>query len=230
MDEGLFLLRFYGCFFAAVAATLAPCQLLGDALSPWSTGTAALACVVGWNLAFVSLVPRKSRLWQQWEFCALLSLMQPIPDMFLIKVLGTLVFDPSPLRIGGAVPAAMMGMWTIALIPVTHLATRFGGRSATKRAAFGALVSAVWFFGPEHLCVPLRLWHPTPKVQLKIGHVAVYVLVSEAAFGAAVVYTEQAVRGGSVGVIGRLCVACGVMLLYTGALAAAWLVLEVGVL
>lgn len=143
------------------------------------------------------LVPRKSRLWMQWEFCALLSIMQPIPDLFLVKCLGSLQFDPAPFRIGGEVPASFLGMWTIALIPVVHLAGHYGGRNISKCTCLGALISAVWFFGIELLCKPLRLWHPTPKVDVVIGNCAIYVLVAETALGAATpMQTKQsAVKG-----------------------------------
>ena len=100
-QESSFLVRFYAAFFAFVALALAPCQILGEAASPWSTGAAALAGVVIWNLAFLACVPRRSRLWQQWAFCATLSVLQPVPDLFLVKVLGSLIFDPSPLRLAG---------------------------------------------------------------------------------------------------------------------------------
>jgi len=223
-NEGAFLLKFYGVFFAVVAAALAPCQLLGEQNSPWTTGSASLACVVGWNLIFLVFVPHHSKLWKQWQFCAILSLLQPIPDMFLVKVLGTLVFDPSPLRIAGAVPAAMLGMWTIALMPVLHLSDRMSN-SITSACIAGAIVSFAWFLPPEHFCVPLRLWHPTPKVHLKIGHAAVYVLVAESIFGAAVVYADHAIRQGGT-VWSRLFGAAAVMTVYTGSLAMAWLLLE----
>lgn len=58
-----------------------------------------------------------------------------------------------------------------------------------------------------------------------------YVLVAEAALGAAAVYCEQALRrSGSVGLIRQLCAAGSVMIFYTGALAVSWLVFEVGIL
>ena len=230
-NAGAFLLRFYGCFFVAVGVSMAPCNLLDASVAPWTSGTASLACVVGWNLAFVCSVPRKSRLWKQWEFCALLSLIMPIPDLFLVKVLATLVFSPSPLRIGGEVPAAMMGMWTIALLPVIHLANMYGSNTRS-RAVVGGLVAGMWFFGSEFFCAPfLHLWHPTPKVQLLLGNVPVYVVIAEAVLGAAVVHAEHdcRVRGGG-DAAGRFCGAVAVMLIYGGALAVAWLVLEVGMI
>ena len=78
--------------------------------------------------------------------------------------------------------------------------------------------------------MPLRLWHPTSKVRLKVGNIALYVLVAEAEFGAAAVHVEHQLRYSGSGVVGRVCGAGAVMALYTGALAIAWLVLEVGVL
>ena len=143
-------------------------------------------------------------------------------------VFGTLVFSPSPLHMGGEMSTAMMGMWTIALLPVIHLANTYGSNTRS-RAVVGGLVAGMWFFGSEFFCAPfLHLWHPTPKVQLLVGNVPVYVVIAEAVLGAAVVHAEHECRGGG-DAAGRCCGAVAVMLVYGGALAVAWLVLEVGI-
>ena len=230
-SKNAFLIRFYCYFFVIVGIMMVPCNVLDKNVVPWTRGTASLVCVVGWNIAFVLLVPKKSTLRTQWEFCALLSLIMPIPDLFLVKVLGTLVFDPHPFRIGDGVPVAMMGMWTIALLPVIHLANMYGS-STTSRNMMGAFISGMWFFSAELFCAPfLRLWHVTPKAQLLVGNVPMYVIIAEAMFGAAVVHVEHDSRVRDSGQAAtRFCETLAVMLIYTGSLAATWLVLEVGVL
>ena len=233
-SKNAFLIRFYCYFFVIVGIMMVPCNVLDKNVVPWTRGTASLVCVVGWNIAFVLLVPKKSTLRTQWEFCALLSLIMPIPDLFLVKVLGTLVFDPHPFRIGDGVPVAMMGMWTIALLPVIHLANMYG-TSRTSRNVLGGLISGMWFFLAELFCAPfLRLWHVTPKVQLLVGHIPLYVIVAEAILGATVVHIYNMEHDSRLrpkgNIISHLCGAAGVMLIYTGSLAATWLVLEVGIL
>lgn len=226
-----FLIRFYCYFFVIVGIMMTPCNIIDENVAPWTRGTASLVCVVGWNIAFVLLVPKKSTLWKQWEFCALLSLIMPIPDLFLVKVIRTLVFDPHPLWIGNGVPVAMMGMWTIALLPVIHLANMYGS-STTSRNVLGGLISGMWFFLAEIFCAPfLRLWHVTPKVQLLVGHIPLYVLVAEAILGATVVHMEHDSRiRANDNIISRFAAVVAVMLMYTGSLAATWVVFEVGIL
>lgn len=169
---------------------------------------------------FLACMPRSSRLRAQWEFCAILSLLQPLADLFLVKVLGTLAFDAAPLRIGGEVPAAMLGMWTIALLPVLR---------ACDELVKAGCVSFIGFGLAEHLSVPLRLWHPTAKVTRKIGDAALYVLVAEAVLGACVVYCEHATRrldSAKAFPWGRVWGAAATVVMYTGALSLAWLLLE----
>ena len=91
-------------------------------------------------------------------------------------------------------------------------------------------LSALLVFGAAEqlVSVPLRLWRPTEKVVNTAGHVALYVLPAEASLGAATLHAYRTTAGaaGWAGAARRVWAALAVAVLYTGALAVSYLVIE----
>ena len=104
-----------------------------------------------------------------------------------------------------------------------------------------SIISLVVFGAAEYLLYPLDLWHCTDKVQhVILGHVAVYVLPAEAILGPALVYTYRCATINSSStkaathqsddsaapLLSIVTAAIATMLLYTGALAVSYLLIE----
>mmetsp|Transcript_27873 Transcript_27873/g.42202 ORF Transcript_27873/g.42202 Transcript_27873/m.42202 type:complete len:327 (+) Transcript_27873:53-1033(+) len=214
-----------------------------------SMGNRVSFLVLGWNAAYVMFTSNDfPDLFHQWKFSCILSALMVIPDFFLADVLGALHFpDDGAVKIGGVVSWYMSAMWTIPFVLI--LATTLNWNEERKKECIatrrrGSVVSspaldnkqssellvasyvALVIFGlAEYLLFPLNLWHATDLVYFKIGPAAIYVLPAEALLGSALVYGYQQVTKKSS--IPTLLMVCWViMLLYTGALAVSFLVIE----
>ena len=220
--DDAYLVRLYGIFFTCVAIALGHPLTSEESSQLWSVGQGSLACVVGFYVAFLT-TNDSPELREAFVFCAILSLFQPLPDLFLSKTLHTLVFDPAPFRLFGEhVPVVMTMMWTPAFLPVLRVAR---SRSSEVGAALTGLVAGpVWFFLPEHLAPMCKLWHPTPKVRRYVGYAATYVLVAEGVASAAVVLAHRRSRGGPAAIV--VLEAALATCTYTGALAVAYVLVE----
>ena len=138
----------------------------------------------------------------------------------------------------------MAQMWTIPILVVLWLADhpapsppapRAGGGGDPRRARMPALPGAdelataagaalVMFGAAEQLTHPLGLWSATAKVRWSVGHVAIYVLLPEAALGAAALVAFRLSAGQ--GWAGKAAAAAAVAVFYTGALAVSYLFVE----
>jgi hypothetical protein len=168
-------------------------------------GLVALARAVdhpAWSAALGVLIP--------------ISIFQLVPDWFLADALGTLHFpDTGGVRVGGAIPLAMCGMWALPLFLVVLI--------ARDNAARGALAALMLFLGTELAAPTAALWEPAGDVT-KLAGVALYVLPAEAVLGAATVLAVRATRDRPLGE--RLLAAAAVGTLYTGALALCWFFID----
>ncbi len=210
--------------FAVVAALvlLVPGQL--------AQGWRIWILLIGYNVATLGVVLiRGHDAWlRAWWFAAVTSVFQVVPDAFLVAGLGTLTFPADGAPNLGPVTASMALMWTIPLVLIVSAAD-----SATRRrgAVVGwvtaVLTAGVVFVGAEALLPPLGIWEPVGVTTIG-GWLAPYVLPPELLLGAAAWWGVQVTRERHpllVVPVGAL-----VSLLYTGALAASWLLLERGLL
>ena len=210
--------------FAVVAALvlLVPGQL--------AQGWRIWILLIGYNVATLGVVLiRGHDAWlRAWWFAAVTSVFQVVPDAFLVAGLGTLTFPADGAPNLGPVTASMALMWTIPLVLIVSAAD-----SATRRRGAVAgwvtavLTAGVVFVGAEALLPPLGIWEPVGVTTIG-GWLAPYVLPPELLLGAAAWWGVQVTRERHpllVVPVGAL-----VSLLYTGALAASWLLLERGLL
>lgn len=144
-----------------------------------------------------------------------ISLFQVIPDWFLAKELGTIIFeDNGGIRIDDAIPLAMATMWVLPLLVVTLL--------ARDNLALGAAISALLFLSTEIGAPAAGLWEPAGGAR-EIAGVAAYVIPAEALLGAATVYAVRV--AGNKPIATRLLAGASVSIFYTGALAVSWLLI-----
>ncbi|MCB1137747.1 MAG: hypothetical protein KDK23_03285 [Leptospiraceae bacterium] len=208
----------------------------GIMLCPMPVGWRFLACV----LLFAFLVGfhsfrnrhRWPELWSMWYFSTMVSLFQVLPDWFLSRVLGVLVFPADGLFKIGSVSAYMAGLWAIPFFLVllsvrlyesstSHL--EWPGKSiAWSSAGLASLVALVIFGGSEATLWILGSWY-AQSVSM-IGHVALYVLIPEFLLGGYLYLAYVWSRKKSVPI--QILYAVHVSLLYTGALALSYLFFE----
>ena len=207
----------------AVLALLLPAPDLGWRL---------LALVVLYNVA-LPLVGRARghRDWVAlWAFLLPLSLFQVVPDAFLASVLGSLDFpDIGGPRLGD-VSAAMAGMWTIPLWVSLFVAGRQSGGDLRRGAVWAAALAGVLLVGAEAtLTAPSPLGLGTVPIWravdgTTVGPVAVYVVLPEIVLGAVAWIAFRLTR--PAGRLTEVGAAVLVALVYLGALAASFLVVE----
>ena len=93
------------------------------------------------------------------------------------------------------------------------------------------MVALILFGLSEEVLFPLDMWHCTDIVKVVIGHTAVYVLPPEAILGPCVLFAHHLVLMGTGPGFGRfvarVVAAVLVMLVYLGALAVSFALLEV---
>lgn len=209
---------FHLAFFLFAVGALAAAR---EGREGWAIFAAAVAYNAALPIAAVRWVhPRWVHLW---GFLLPLSLLQILPDWFLVVRLGTLEFtDLGFPRLGDAIPHYMGLLWIIALFPVLYVGDRIAearsgepGRSvlAYLAVAVGSLV----VFGASEaiLTTTLPIWHAVGDVAT-FGPVALYVLPAEVWLGVAAFFAWR--RVGRDGVSVRVLAALAVMLSYLGAL------------
>lgn len=212
------LVAFHGLFGAAAALALwVP--------APVPSGLRIAGLVVAYNVA----LPWAARAWGYpawwvlWTFLLPLSVCQVLPDFFLARALGTLVFpaDGGP-RIG-PVSASMAGLWVIPLFLTVRGAERVASTLGRPAAAYpaAAVIGLAIFAASEATLWAIPLWHA--RGVWTVAHVAVYVLPAEALLGPATVYAFRQVAARPWPA--RAMAAVPVSLTYLGALCAGYLVL-----
>lgn len=180
------------------------------------------------------------------RFVAIVSIFMVFPDWFLSNVLHSIRFihDAHDVyRIGGDVPVYMAFMWTIPLLwilaafqrrrPSDDKSLTPAETTLAELAKAAALSLAI--FGVAELALsadasPLRLW--TATASQRVFHVALYVLVPEAALGAASLAAYRSTITINDGApwwqagVRRLLAGAAVATFYTGALAISFLLIE----
>lgn len=205
---------------AAAAALLAP----GDLVQGWRIALLLIAYHVA-SVATARLRGHDAWL-RMWWFAAVTSVFQVIPDAVLAVGLGTLVFPPDGFANIGPVTGSMAMMWTVPLVLIVAAADAADRRRGTTAGWITAVaVAGVVFLGAEALLPPLGIWEPVGVTTIG-GWLAPYVLPPELLLGAAAWWGVQVTRERHPLVV--VPVAAVVSLLYTGALAASWLLLERG--
>jgi hypothetical protein len=186
--------------------------------------------LVGYDLATLAIVRwRGHRRWLRiWWFAAVTSVFQVVPDAVLAVGLGTLRFPPDGAPDLGPVTASMALMWTVPLVLIASAADAADRRRGTRAGWMVAVgAAAVVFVGAEALLPPLGIWEPVGVTTLG-GWLAPYVLPPELLLGAATWWGVLVTRDRHpllVVPVGAL-----VSIVYTGALATSWLLLERGLL
>ncbi|MCE9599293.1 MAG: hypothetical protein K8S54_15120 [Spirochaetia bacterium] len=159
-----------------------------------------------------------------WLFVFPLSIFQILPDLFLSTVLGSLVFPNTGFPFIGTVPAYMGLMWSLPLFGIVYVATRLRSRlEAGKIYAIVALLALVVLGASEATLWMLPVWHAAPQILAPL-HIAVYVIIAEVILGCATWYAFRSVE--NQGWAARIVAAFTVMLVYTGALALSYLLIE----
>ena len=195
---------------------------------PVARGWRLWGLLVGYDLATLAVVWwRGHRRWLRiWWFAAVTSVFQVVPDAVLAAGLGTLRFPPDGAPDIGPVTASMALMWTVPLVLIAtaaDAAARRRGSTAGWVVAVGA--AAVVFVSAEALLPPLGIWEPVGVTTIG-GWLAPYVLPPELLLGAATWWGVQVTRDRHP--LLALPVGALVSILYTGALATSWLLLERG--
>lgn len=186
--------------------------------------------LVGYHAASLAVIlVRGHRSWLRlWWFAAVCSVFQVVPDAVLATGLGTLTFPDDGFPNLGPVTGSMAMMWTVPLVMIGAVADALDRRRGATAGWVAAVVSAgVIFVGAEALLPPLGIWEPV-GVTTWGGWLAPYVLPPELLLGAATWAGVQVTRERHPLLV--FPVAALVSLLYTGALAASWLLLERGLL
>lgn len=188
----------------------------------------------GWRMAgLVALYLMALPAWAWWRghrewldlfaFLLPVSVLQVLPDWFLSRVLGVLVFPADGFPKIGTVSAYMAGLWTIPLfLTVWAGLVAARARGPGVGAAVAALAALVIFWASEETLWAVPVWHAQHVTM--VGHAAVYVLVPEAILGAVTFDTYRRVQRRPPGI--KLLHAVPVTLTYTGALAIAYLFVE----
>lgn len=190
-----------------------------------SMGLRICLLVTVYNIALpVTGYWRKHDTWlSAWAFLLPLSILQVFPDWFLSAQLDSLVFPDSSVPKIGTVSAFMALMWIIPLFIIVLLADSVRDKAGLGAALAVAGLSALLIFGAaEMFSWRLDMWHAQNVQQWQ--HMALYVLPAELLLG---VYTYAGfLLTRSQGLAIKLAAAASVMLLYLGALAWFYLVVE----
>ncbi|TGJ98559.1 hypothetical protein EHQ53_02230 [Leptospira langatensis] len=154
---------------------------------PASSGWRLFFLVLVYNISLpiIAQVAEHDRWMDIFLFSFPLSILQVVPDWFLSKVLGILVFPPDGFFKIGTVSAYMAGLWTIPFFLIIYSATRFTKRypEAHPIAKYGVAggVALLLFGFSEEVSVFIPIWY-AQNVSM-IGHIAIYVLVPEFLLG-----------------------------------------------
>ena len=206
--------------FAIVAAAVLLAPL------PVVPGWRYFLLLVVYNLAVPVLAIRLGyRRWLDiWLFVFPLSLFQVMPDWFLSAILGALVFPDTGFPFIGTVPVYMAFMWSVPVFAILFCTWRMRKKLSRMGAYLLATVLTVLVFGiSEATLWMLPIWYAAPHI-FTIAYVAVYVLIAEALLGVAAWYAYQSVADRSLPA--KVIAAFAVMLIYTGALACTYVLIE----
>lgn len=206
----------------AMFAAMAGLVLLA---APAPKGPALLALVLLYSTAFLAIAFRRGHeAWLQLAALTIpLSALQVMPDWFLSRGLGILVFPDNGVPMIGTVPVFMAAMWTIPLnlsVLGAEAVRRRGGMLAGTLAA--AAIALVLFAGSEELVWRIPIWH-AQHVRM-IGHTAAYIVVPEMMLGMTTFIGWQLTR--SRPFVVRLLAALAIMLIYAGSAALGWLLID----
>ena len=211
------LLWFYSGF--TVAALLALFLPLG------SLGLRLCALVVLYNIA-LPLVARWRRhdVWfAAWAFLLPLSILQVFPDWFLSAQLGVLVFPEVGAPMIGSVSSFMALMWVIPLFLVLMAGEATRQRLGTGAGVAAAGAAALLIFAlSETFSWRIPVWYAQDVSMWQ--HMALYVLPAELVLGVATYSGFLLTRGQAFAL--KLATAASIMLMYLGALAFFYLLIE----
>lgn len=193
--------------------------------APAPPGPAILLLVLLYSTAFLAVAFRRGH--QAWlQLAALtmpLSALQVMPDWFLSKGLGVLVFPDNGVPMIGTVPVFMAAMWTIPLnlgvLGAEAIRRRSGMAAGTLTAGLIALVP---FAGSEELVWRIPIWY-AQHVRM-VGHTAVYIVAPEVILGAGTFLAWQWMR--SRPFPAKLPAALALMLIYAGSASLSWLFID----
>ncbi|MEM9557631.1 MAG: hypothetical protein AAGC60_25460 [Acidobacteriota bacterium] len=216
--------------FTVVGTFLAALVVHGAA--PETLGAVMLGSVLAYHVAFLAVGRwRGHRDWLElWRFVLPLSVFQVLPDAFLARVLGVLEF-PLPGPSIGPVDLFMAGLWAPALFLVVFAGDATARRRGPVSGALAALgASAGLFVGSEALLTRVPVWRAVDVHA--IGPVALYVIGPELLLGLVtwLTYHHRASwQGHGAGSTWRRAAAAAALcLLYLGALAASYLLIDGG--
>jgi hypothetical protein len=192
---------------------------------PIPSGPRIAIAIVVWLVAMAVVAVRRRH--SDWlyllRFVVPLSALQVLPDWFLSRVLGVLVFPEDGFPKFGTVSAYMALLWSIPLFLSSWVGLRVMERRSMFAGALAAAATALLIFWiSEETLWRVPIWH-AKDVRL-IGHSAIYVLPAEAWLGAQCLHELVATRcsSGAARFVGALRVTLG----YLGALALCFLVAE----
>ncbi len=211
-------LAVHGAFGAIAVATLA--VPVGD------LGWRLLALVVLYAVALpVAGHWRGHADWVRlWAFLVPLSVFQVVPDAFLTAVLGVLDFPDTGGPRVWEVPLAMAGMWTVALWPPLYAADRLARGSLTRGTVWATVLVGMVLVVSEATLWAVPIWQASGVAMA--GSIALYVVLPEVLLGAVAYVAYRSTIGK--GLTTRVAAAALVALVYLGALAAAFLLVEGG--
>lgn len=186
--------------------------------------------LVGYDVVTLTVVLARGhgRWLRAWWLAAVTSVFQVVPDAVLAAGLGTLRFPADGAPDLGPVTASMALMWTVPLVVIVSAADAAARRRGTVAGWVTAVLTAgVVFLGAEALLPPLGVWEPVGVTTIG-GWLAPYVLPPELLLGATAWWGVRVTRDRHPLLV--VPVAALISLVYTGALAASWLLLERGLL
>lgn len=221
-EERDLVLVHVGFLLAAAVVLLLPGEL--------ARGWRLWLLLVGYDLVTLAVVWARGhdRWLRAWWLAAVTSVFQVVPDAVLADGLGTLRFPPDGAPDLGPVTASMALMWTVPLVLIVSAADAAARRRGAAAGWVAAVLAAgVVFVSAEALLPPLAIWEPVGVTTIG-GWLAPYVLPPELLLGAAAWWGVQMTRERHP--LLAVPVAAVISLLYTGALAASWLLLERGLL
>ncbi|WP_412067872.1 DUF6989 domain-containing protein [Rubrivirga sp. IMCC43871] len=208
----------HAAFGAVAVATLA--APVGD------LGWRLLALVVLYNVALPVVGHWRGHTdWVRlWAFLVPLGAFLVVPDAFLAVVLGVLDFPDTGGPRVWELPLAMAGMWTVALWPPLYAADRLARGMLGWGVGWAAVLAGVVLVAAEATLWAVPIWRAVGVAT--VGPVAAYVVLPEVVLGAvAYVAYRSTVRKG---LVARVAAAALVALVYLGALATAFLLIEGG--
>lgn len=186
-------------------------------------GTKMFGLVLGWHLGFLATaLIRGHRAWLSlWWFATVLSVLQVLPDWFLVDGLGTLRFPPDGFPDIGPVTGYMAGMWAIAVVVIV-MAASSSSRDETMGYVVAGVVGLGVFALAEATLTRLPVWQAVGVET--VSRIAIYIIIAEVVLSLAVWNAWQRIH--SRGPIAAVPAAARVMLTYMGAAGVSWLVVE----